>query len=379
MTTSIVTWLQRLVNIPSVTPNHAGPKAFTPGEGAMTTYVARALQDLEADEIIYDPVLPGRDNLYGVWYGANPHEIVLLDVHLDTVGVEQMHIDPFGGELRDGRVYGRGAVDTKASLAIALHLLEEHIASGKALPYTVVIATTVDEEEGGTGALALVKWLKQRQWRPQRMVVAEPTLCQAVYGHKGLVRQFISVQGVAAHTAQPHLGQNAIAAMAQIITALVAEHERLQRVPAAGLGHGTLTVSLIDGGRGMNIVPDHCRIGIDRRVVDGEDVAQVATDIATLCHAASPLPVTVEQVIHANAFFQDPAHPWVNEIARYHANEATIAPYGTNAYAYSDLADCCVVYGPGSIAQAHTADEWIEVAELERAAGFYRKWLLGAE
>jgi acetylornithine deacetylase len=114
-------------------------------------------------------------------------------------------------------------------------------------------------------------------------------------------------------------------------------------------------------------------------VVDGEDVAQVAADIEAICHAASPLPVTVEQVIHANAFFQDPTHPWVGEITQYHANEATIAPYGTNAYAYTDLADCCVVYGPGSIAQAHTADEWIEVAEIERAAGFYRKWLLGAE
>lgn len=378
MQTNILTWLQRLVQIPSVTPNHAGPKALTPGEAAMSTYVARVFQDLEADELVYDPVLPKRDNVYAIWYGQSP-EVCLLDVHMDTVGVEQMTIDPFGGEIRDGKLYGRGAVDTKASLAIALGVIEEHLASGKPLPYTIMIATTVDEEEGGLGALALAKWLKQRNWRPRSMVVAEPTLCQPVYGHKGLVRQFISVQGVAAHTAQPHLGQNAIAAMTHIIGALVAEHERLQQLPPAGLGHGTLTVSLIDGGRGMNIVPDHCRIGIDRRVIDGEDVAQVAADIEAICHAASPLPVTVEQVIHANAFYQDPTHPWVGEITQYHANEATIAPYGTNAYAYTDLADCCVVYGPGSIAQAHTADEWIEVAEIERAAGFYRKWLLGAE
>jgi acetylornithine deacetylase/succinyl-diaminopimelate desuccinylase-like protein len=373
MNTAILTWLQRLVQTPSVTPNHAGPKALTPGEGAMTTVVAQAFQSLEADEIIYDPVLPKRDNVYGIWYGESS-EVLLLDVHMDTVGVEQMTIDPFAGEIRDGRMYGRGAVDTKASLAIALGLLESHIASGKKLPYTIMIAASVDEEEGGFGAAALARWVKQRQWRPLQMVVAEPTECRPVYGHKGLVRQFITVHGEAAHTAQPHLGKNAISAMAQVILALDAEHQRLQQLPATGLGHGTLTVSLIEGGRGLNIVPDACQIGIDRRVIDGEVVDDVAAAIIALVQAASPLPVTVTPATYGDAFYQDPSHPWVESVTTFNQTTATSAPYGTNAYAYGDLADCCIVYGPGSIAQAHTADEWIALSEIDRAADFYRHW-----
>ncbi len=373
MNARIVHWLQRLVQTPSVTPNHAGPKAHTPGEGAMTTILAQAFQHLEADELIYDPVLPKRDNLYGIWYGDSP-EVLLLDVHMDTVGVEQMTIDPFAAEIRDGKVYGRGAVDTKASFAIALGLLEAHIATGKRLPYTIMLAATVDEEEGGHGAAALARWVRQRQWRPIQMVVAEPTECRPVYGHKGLVRQFITTHGQAAHTAQPHLGQNAIGAMAQVILALEGEHRRLQALTPTGLGHGTLTVSLVNGGRGLNIVPDSCTIGIDRRVIDGEDVQTVADGIIALCHAASPLPVTIEPATYGASFYQDPQHPWVQTVASQNNTTATIAPYGTNAYAYGDLADCCVVYGPGSIAQAHTADEWIELSEIERATAFYRQW-----
>ncbi len=379
MQQSVVSWLQRLVQIPSVTPNHAGPKALTPGEGAMITYLARAFQDLQADEIIYDPVWPQRDNLYGIWYGTNPKQIMVLDVHVDTVGVEQMTIDPFAAEVRDGRVYGRGAVDTKASLAIALALIEAQQASGQAFGPTIVLAATVDEEEEGGGALALAKWLRQRGWRPQQMIVAEPTMCTPVYGHKGLVRMFVTVHGQAAHTAQPHLGQNAITAMADVIKALAGEHERLQTMAPARLGHGTLTVSLIEGGRGLNIVPDQCRIGIDRRVVDGEDCAVITRQLQELCRTASGLPVTFEPVIDAQAFFQDPDHAMVQAIEQFHAVEATIAPYGTNAYAYDQLAECCVVYGPGSIDQAHTADEWIAIEQLDQALAWYQRWWLGAQ
>ena len=373
MNTAILTWLQRLVQTPSVTPNQAGPKALTTGEGAMTTVVARAFQTLQADEIIYDPVLPKRDNVYGIWHGESP-EVLLLDVHMDTVGVEQMTIDPFSGEIRDGRVYGRGAVDTKASLAIALGVLESHIASGKKPPYTIMIAASVDEEEGGAGAEALARWVTKRQMRPIQMLVAEPTECRPVYGHKGLVRQFITIHGEAAHSAQPHLGKNAISAMAQVIMALDAEHRRLQTLPATGLGHGTLTVSLIEGGRGLNVVPDSCQIGIDRRIIDGEIFDEVAAGIISIVHAASPLPVTVTMLASGDAFYQDPNHPWVQTVADFHHTTATSAPYGTNAYAYGDLADCCIVYGPGSIAQAHTADEWIAISEIEHAANFYRHW-----
>jgi acetylornithine deacetylase/succinyl-diaminopimelate desuccinylase-like protein len=373
MDARIVAWLQRLVQIPSVNPAHAGPTAQTTGEGALVTVLAQIFRDLDADEIVYDPVLPKRDNIYAIWHGTDP-AVALLDVHLDTVGVEQMTIDPFGGDVRDGRVYGRGAVDTKASLAVALAVIEAQVRSGASFAQTIMIACTVDEEELGSGAIALAAWLRRRKLHPKTMIVAEPTECRPVYGHTGLVRLWVHTHGVAVHTSQPDRGRNAIAAMLPIVNAYIAEHQRLQTTAPAALGHGALTVSLIDGGRGMNIVPDACRIGIDRRVVDGESAADVQRHLEALAAEASDDRATFTFVTSAEAFYQDPTHPWVTELCAFHQTSPATAPYGTNAFAYGDIPECCVVYGPGSIAQAHTEDEWVSLAELNRAAAWYRHW-----
>lgn len=369
----IVSWLQALVAIPSVNPAHHSERAQTPGEGALVTYLARVFADLGADEIIYDPVLPKRDNLYAIWHGSDP-AVALLDVHLDTVGVEQMTIDPFDPPVTAERVWGRGAVDTKASLAIAIAAIEAHQRTGQPFPLTIMIACTVDEEELASGAIQLARWLTQRRLRPATMVVAEPTNCQPVVGHTGLVRLWLETHGTTAHTAQPHLGVNAIAGMAAVVTASVAEQRRLQALPARALGHGQLTVSRIDGGIGLNIVPDRCRIGIDRRLVDGEDVETVQQQLVALAQAATDLVVTATPIVTAPPYYQSPDHPWIQELCAFHSTTATIAPYGTNAFAYGDIPHCCIVYGPGSIAQAHTADEWISIAELQRAAAWYRHW-----
>src|SRR5262245_46510682 len=116
-------WLSQLVRIPSVTPEQAGPRAGSPGEARLAEALAGWFADL-GGEVHVEEVLPGRPNVYGIWRGRS-ERWAALDVHMDTVGVEQMSDDPFGGEVRDGRVYGRGAVDTKASLAVALALLEQ--------------------------------------------------------------------------------------------------------------------------------------------------------------------------------------------------------------------------------------------------------------
>src|SRR5215213_3486633 len=124
----LAAWLKRLVHIPSVTPEQAGPRAGAPGEARLAEAVAGWFRDF-GGEVYVEDVLPGRPNVYAIWRGAS-ERWAALDVHMDTVGVEQMSGDPFGGELRDGRVYGRGAVDTKASLAVALALLEALHRSG---------------------------------------------------------------------------------------------------------------------------------------------------------------------------------------------------------------------------------------------------------
>jgi acetylornithine deacetylase/succinyl-diaminopimelate desuccinylase-like protein len=370
---TLATWLRRLVSIPSVTPEQAGSRAGAPGEARMAQALAGWFRDF-GGEVEIEEVLPGRPNVYGIWRGAS-ERWAALDVHMDTVGVEQMLGDPFGGELRDGRVYGRGAVDTKASLAVALALLEALHRSGKRPACNLLIAATAEEENLARGAAAFAAWVRRRAIPLDQLMVAEPTLCRPVHGHKGVVRLVFDVAGAPAHSSQPQLGKNAITAAAHLALALDAEHRRLaDALPTSALGHGTLTVTLIGGGSGLNIVPDACSLSLDRRVVASERADAVAAALFELAQRACPLPITMQQLLAVDAFFQPPDTPWLGQLAAWSGQPPTIAPYGTNAYAYGGLARECVVLGPGSIDQAHGVEEWVELAELAKLAGIYARW-----
>jgi acetylornithine deacetylase/succinyl-diaminopimelate desuccinylase-like protein len=369
----LTTWLARLVQIPSVTPEQAGARAGAPGEARLAAAVAAWFRDFGGDVSIED-VLPGRPNVYGIWRGTS-QRWAALDVHMDTVGVEQMSGDPFGGELRDGRVYGRGAVDTKASLAVALALLEALHRSGGSPATNLLIAATADEENLARGASAFAAWVRRRSIALDQLMVAEPTRCRPVHGHKGVVRLVFDIAGEPAHSSQPQLGKNAITAAAHLALALDAEHRRLAAAPpTSALGAPTLTVTLIGGGRGLNVVPDACSLSLDRRVVAGERADAVVAALADLAQRACPLPVTMQQLVSADAFLQAPDTPWLQQLADWSGQPPTIAPYGTNAYAYAGLARECVVLGPGSIDQAHGVEEWVEVAELAKLATLYARW-----
>jgi acetylornithine deacetylase/succinyl-diaminopimelate desuccinylase-like protein len=372
-TEQLTTWLTRLVRIPSVTPEQAGPRAGVPGEARLAEAVASWFRELGA-EVYVEDVLPGRPNVYGLWRGRTDRWAA-LDVHMDTVGVEQMPGDPFSGELRDGRVYGRGAVDTKASLGVALALLETIQRSGTAPEANLLIAATVDEESLASGAPALAAWVRRRGLALDQLVVAEPTACRPVYGHKGLIRMQFDVAGEPAHSSQPQLGKNAITAAAHLALALDAEHRRLAEMPSPSpLGAPTLTVTLIDGGRGLNVVPDSCSLSIDRRVVSGESLDDIVAALTDLARQSTPLPVTTQLLMEIEAFLQAPDSPWLRQLAEWSGQAPAIAPYGTNAFAYGGLARECVVLGPGSIDQAHGVEEWVEVAELSKLAVIFSRW-----
>ncbi|MEP7190842.1 MAG: M20/M25/M40 family metallo-hydrolase [Roseiflexaceae bacterium] len=369
----LTAWLKRLVNIPSVTPEQAGPRAGAPGEARLAEAVAGWFRELGGDVYVED-VVPGRPNVYGIWRGTSARWAA-LDVHMDTVGVEQMLGDPFGGELRDGRVYGRGAVDTKASLAVALALLEALHRSGDTPVTNLLIAATADEETQARGAPAFAAWVRRRAIALDQLMVAEATRCRPVHGHKGVVRLAFDITGAPAHSSQPQLGKNAITAAAQLVLAFDAEHRRLAAAPpASALGAPTLTVTLIGGGRGLNVVPDACSLSLDRRVVAGENADAVVAALNDLAQRACPLPVTMRPLVAVDAFLQAADTPWLQQLAEWSGQPPTIAPYGTNAYAYDGLARECVVLGPGSIDQAHGVEEWVEVAELDKLAAIYARW-----
>jgi acetylornithine deacetylase/succinyl-diaminopimelate desuccinylase-like protein len=270
-------------------------------------------------------------------------------------------------------VYGRGAVDTKASLAVALALLQTMHKHGQTPTPNLLIAATVDEENAARSAPEFARWVQAKQIPLNELLVAEPTNCRPVFGHKGGLRLRFTVHGQASHSSQPERGKNAITAAARLIAALDAENDRLQTIDTE-LGRPALTVSLIDGGVGANVVPDRCRVTIDRRTVVGEEIDAVAARLQTLAEQSCPLPLTVEKLGSLSAFWQPPDSPWVRQLAGWSGHAPETAPYGTNAWAYGDLPGECVVLGPGSIDQAHGPEEWVEISELEKLAGIYRRW-----
>lgn len=368
----IATWLSRLVQIPSVSPDQAGPRAGITGEGRIAYEVAQWFRQL-GGETYLDEVLPGRPNVYGIWRGQSDQWFG-VDVHLDTVGVEQMIGNPFSGAIVDGYVYGRGAVDDKASLAIVLALLEQMAATGQRPAANLWIGATADEEVGALGAPAAARWLQRQGLMIDQMLVAEPTLCTPIYGHKGVVRLAFQVLGQAAHSSQPHLGKNAIVAAAHLVLALQDEHERLQQVPATALGNPTLTVSLITGGNGINVVPNACTVSIDRRVVNGERAAAITDVLQQLAEARCPQRLTMQVLQLIDAYYQDPNTPFIANLAAWSGTTPQVAPYGTNAWAYTDVSKECAVFGPGAIEQAHGPEEWVAIAEMVKAAQIYAKW-----
>ncbi len=371
----IIEVLSEIVAVPSVNPMQAGPRSGPGGEEAMAQWLADATAGLGA-EVTIDEVEPGRPNVYASFDGGHA-TTTAVDVHLDTVGVEHMTDEPFDGRHEDGRVYGRGSVDTKATLAVLVALLEREAA---ALATNLVVIGTVSEEAGGLlGAYRLREWANERSVRFDRMIVAEPTSCIPVHGHKGGVGLEITVRGEAAHSSTPAEGANAIEAASRIVAAFVDEQARLDASEAATpVGTGTLSVTEIEGGLARNIIPDRCRLYAGRRIAPGEDPATEFDRLRVLAEAAAaPLGIDVTMTYGRGspAFYERPDSELVSLLAGLGGAPPATAGYGSNALVYPPISAETAVFGPGSIDQAHKAVEWVETAELARAASVYREVL----
>ncbi len=386
MTIDVVDTLCELVRIPSVNPmgrEVSGPEYF---EQAMTDRLERYFRDLGLP-FECQHVAPLRSNIIARLDGDPPLErggpILMFEAHQDTVPVDGMTIPPWEPKVRQGRVYGRGACDVKGGMACmltALARLAEQRPSG--MP-TIVMACTVNEEHGHGGAVALAEFWSSGKSKllpraPDIAVVAEPTLLNVVVAHKGVVRWQCHTQGRACHSSQPDQGDNAIYHMSRV----VATFERYARetVPLLGrhalLGTPTLSVGTIAGGISVNTVPDRCSIQIDRRLLPDEDPQAAyrhAVDYVTE-QVNAPLPVVHDEPFVTTRGLPDELNADLAErlstVARACGapGERIGVPFGTNGAAYAYVGVPTVVFGPGSIEQAHTADEWIAIDQLEAGA-----------
>src|SRR5688572_18878123 len=248
------------------------------GEGRMTDLLEQICRD-QGWRSARQQVHPERENLL-VRIDGHPAledggELNLWDVHQDTVPVEGMTIEPFGGALREGRVYGRGACDVKGSMAAMLAALSRLDKTGRRP--TIVLACTVNEECGFTGARALGRMRTDELnsfvgQKPDAAIVAEPTELNVVVAHQGQVRWRCHTIGRAAHTSRPDAGVNAIYAMAQVVQAIERFHAdlSLNGTQHPLCGRPSVCVSTIHGGVGINTVPERATIEIDRRLAPGE-------------------------------------------------------------------------------------------------------------
>lgn len=366
-----------LVRIPSVNPLQCDDSAIT-GERRLAEHLAEHASDLGAN-VDLDNVIGDRPNLIAQFEGERP-EVVIIDVHLDTVAVDHMTVDPFDGRIADDRVDGRGSVDTKATFAVVLQVLGEFRAAGRRPGPTVMLIGTVSEEIGGLpGARHLAQRLIANGDRVDKMIVAEPTVCAPVHGHRGGVGLEVCLHGHAAHSSQPHLGSNAISATARVIAAIDLEQERLARNAAGlALGGGSVSVTEIRGGVARNIIPDRCEIYAGRRLAPGEDPSiefqHLAELISTAAHPCNA-EVTMAGGRGFPAFLTDPTDPFIVELASLSGNQPETASYGSNCAAYDGIHVPKVLFGPGSIDQAHQAVEWVEIDQLVKAADVYRQLL----
>ena len=380
--------LQDLVAIPSVNPmgrDVSGPEFL---ETRLSDHLVAFFHRLgvECQRI---EVLPGRANVIARLDRPGAATTVLLDAHQDTVPVEGMTVEPFRPVVKEGRLYGRGACDVKGGMAAILGSFARLAVERPKNAANVVVSCTCDEESTAQGARALARlWSDPARSRslistaPTVAIVAEPTDLNVIVAHRGAVRWKLRTKGRACHSSRPQEGVNAIYRMAQVLLCLERYADELPRmVPAHPLcGPPTISVGRISGGISVNTVPDECHVEIDRRVIPGEDPQGVVPHVTT--YLRERLDVDFEML-----------PPWLDGATLADKNNSPLADrlltqiaavagprrkqgawYGTNASRIAATGVPTVVFGPGSINQAHTADEWIDVNELRQASDIYYRF-----
>lgn len=370
--------LRQLVAIPSVNPALADDASIR-GEARLVDWLepwfaARGFRTRRIGQTA------GRPNLLARFGPDAPRKTILFESHLDTVGVAGFQGDPFVLRAVNGRLYGRGTCDTKGPLAAFLAALDgEILAALAAAGMQVAWLGAIGEETGNLGAEeAIADGL-----RADECIVLEPTGMHIVHAHKGACWFTVATRGRAAHASDPGRGDNAILKMPAVWRILEEEKNAAgeQRTDPV-LGQPTVSVGTIHGGTGTNVVPDRCEIQVDRRLLPGETAAAVLADIRARL-AAIPGGVEVALLKEGLPFRTGVDAPLVRRFGA--ALEAAGVPNMRAGAAWcSDagpLAAACretIVWGPGDIAQAHTAAEYIAAAAVETGCAVLRNYLRDA-
>ena len=322
---------------------------------------------------------PGRASLIaevGACDGSRP--TLIVNGHLDVVPIDASawtH-DPFGGDLEDGRLYGRGTSDMKGGIAAAVEALATLGRAGQEPTCDVVFHLVADEERGGQiGTKVLAE---EGLIRGDACLVPEPTSLDVCVAERGLVVVNLTTHGTPAHGSNPRDGVSAIETAAKVVLALHATDFAGDAHPF--LGRPTANVGTVEGGSGHNTVAEGCRLAVDRRLLPGMTSEAAVAEIREKIDAIDDpdLRYDLEVEVFGEASEMDPAHPFVEQVRAIATGvlgrtpELLGMPFATDARFVRNQAGIpAVVCGPGGLAQAHVHDEYVEVESLVDAAAIY--------
>jgi acetylornithine deacetylase/succinyl-diaminopimelate desuccinylase-like protein len=368
--------LQELVQIPSVNPDHASPEqAHLAGEQRMADFLKTWLEGIGA-EVTLEEIEPGRPNLIARFAPIDGRPRILLGPHLDTVGIDNMTIEPFSGEIRDGKIWGRGASDTKGPMAAMLMGLKNNQAILRDLPVAVDFVAFMGEEASQHGSK---HFAKHHATEYAFAIVGEPTSMQVVQITKVSVWATLTASGIAAHSSQPEKGDNAILKLSRALLDLQQIlAPKLATYTDEILGHSTMNVGVISGGLAANIVPNLASAQIDIRQTPSLYSAGGALQLLREVIAELRLPIDLTYAHENPPMETDTENPYIQKLLATAPDTKLVgAPWFSDAAHLSAAGLPSICIGPGSIAQAHTKDEFIEIDRLLEGEKFFTDFIRG--
>jgi acetylornithine deacetylase len=359
----------RLVAIESINPDIVPGGS---GEGGVARFVTEWCERAGLETRLSEPA-PGRPNVVAVARGRGSGRSLMLNAHMDTVGVAGM-TEPFEPRLENGRLYGRGAYDMKGSLAACMLATAE--SAGRGLRGDVILTAVSDEEFASVGTKAIAESV-----HAEAAIVTEPTELQVAVAHRGFVHLEVEVHGRAAHGSRPHLGIDAIAKTGRVLVGIEELDLRLRSNPThPHVGGGSIHASLIEGGQEFSSYPARCLLQAERRTIPGENAALAEREIREIVERAAEGDPDFSADVRAPISrdpFEVSEDAEIVQLVRRHATTALgAAPevVGVSFWADSALLAAVgiptVLFGPLGEG-AHAEVEWVEVESLERCVEIY--------
>jgi len=365
--TALIELLRELLAIPSVNAATAETSGRWP-ERQIARFVCRYMREQLGMKVRRVALGPGRPNLIGRWPAAKPGSgSLMLSAHMDTVNVEGMTVPPFQARYKNGRIYGRGACDTKGSLAAFLHCLNFVRRQGWTFDRDIYFVATAGEEDGCQGAKILV----DSGFRVDQAIIGEPTGCQVAIAHKAAMKLMLVCRGRAAHAAVPDAGINAIYRACRAVGVLRAEADSILAIRQHPLlGRATLAATMISGGRRYNMIPDQCHVTLDMRLLPDQAEPQILEQLRSALAEHLPADSFEFQNVQFNPGLEtDRADPLVRRMlaARrkvFGSARPVSVQYFADSGPFAASGASCVVFGPGDVAQAHAPDEFVPLDQL---------------